>query len=896
MPALQRFKVSAVEHALTRITPSKAEDLLNQRRQEVRRNVRARQTLVLFVNATVECGRRETISWEMEAAMEAAVYRVAGSDGPADAAYVDTVLVISMVAVMLEAEDWPGLAPNDILQDMQPTELAAAAVAALAFLVSHPQYANPKKDEAVAALVPRIAQVFDGSDTLLRAEVLAPGCAAEVAHAALRVSEQGRSRSAVVATLVVPALVAQLHAAFKCAASSSDVATSHARVTGACQMIDGLSNNDLSSLDRSNMLEVLSYSATYAIEGAGMELASSAAVHEAAYRTLQQQGEALGSMAAALMCQLNRLYWAASKPVLTHKAAAHYHSLLCHIMNRQPTRLLGLLPASIAAALAAMGPVTSAALQELGPSQASEFAQHAEEAATFWLSQACDTANRALPLAACAAVLAAAAECCNEPIRRSATLQRTMDLYVAVLRRCTRLLNLPPAGSDARSQACLAAAAASMAGLVANSAMQLLNRRCTRRLGGDPALWLAQHNVLRRLTASLPQLASQYQQPSEPQQQAAEPAPRRPAMAAKRLALALPPPPQHLQSLWVRQQRQQQQDAVAAARLAQLQRDSLQAAVNALCATLGWAEAAWHGEPGNMPAALIEQLAAAASAIVVVAQQLEKHGQQRQHEEPPERDAAAKAASKRRGRQHGKKPPLLLQAPAAKRSQEPAPLAWHLRAAVTAADSVSCLVPMATQAEAVLQLAPAAPCIVHTLALLAGATNANATLVAAELLGSACHALATFAATDEAFCKALAAGNGDTSWRQACQALQTRLGEAEMQKHSEALQLVQAALAAFADGDAADDDAQALTKTQRNRAAKKAKLKQQQAEQQPAPQSADECLAAAAVKAGNARQQGEQVGKIGSPAANEQAGGGLAAAAVEAAEACREAGGVEIQN
>lgn len=190
-----------------------------------------------------------------------------GGDDPSDAAYVDTMLVISVVAVMLEAENWlHGPAPDDI---SQPSELAAAvsfvnmracmhpasgkvyrsgcdvrphlpahscctfiapaahgmqcmarsasaagdhrscpklnvgmpipaqAIAALAFLVSHSRCASPKKDEAVAALTARVARVFSRDDVLLPAEVLAPGCAVEVARAALRGSEQGRSRAAV---------------------------------------------------------------------------------------------------------------------------------------------------------------------------------------------------------------------------------------------------------------------------------------------------------------------------------------------------------------------------------------------------------------------------------------------------------------------------------------------------------------------------------------------------------------------------------------------------------------------------------------------------------------------------------------------------------------------------
>lgn len=512
-------------------------------------------------------------------------------------------------------------------------------------------------------------------------------------------------------------------------------------------------------------MQVLSFTTSCAVEAAGAQLAFSAAGHPAAYRTAQQQDAALGSMAAALMGQLNRLHWCTDQQTLTREAAARYHSLLCHIVDQQRTRMLGLLPASVAAALATMGSLTSEALQQLGPSLASEVAQQAGAVATFWLTQACDTADQALPLAACAAVLAAAAECCSEPISRSAALQRTMDLYVGVLRRCTRLLLKPPAGSDAHSRACLAAAAASMAGLVANSALQLLNRRCARRLGGDPALWLTQHDVLRCLTASLPLLVPEPQQPPEPRQPAAEPAPHRPVPAGQRPAP--PPPPPHLQSLWDQQQQQQQRDAAAAARLAQLQRGSLQAAVNALYAVLGWAEAAWHAEPADTPAApLTEQLAAAATAIVAMAQQLEKHNLQRQQAELPERDAAAQAASQRRSRQHGKKQPLLLQAPSGKGSQDPAQLAWHLRAAITAADSVSCLVRMVSEPATVLQLSPAAPCIVHTLTLLAGASDTAAASAAAELLGSACHALATFAATDEAVCKALAAGDGQASWRQ----------------------------------------------------------------------------------------------------------------------------------
>lgn len=85
---------------------------------------------------------------------------------------------------------------------------------------------------------------------------------------------------------------------------------------------------------------------------------------------------------------------------------------------------------------------------------------------------------------------------------------------------------------------------------------------------------------------------------------------------------------------------------------------------------------------------------------------------------------------------------------------------------------------------------------------------------------------------------------------------------------------------------------QSLTKTQRKRAAKKAKLKQQQAEQQPAVQSAHGGLAAAAIEAEKAKQQPEQQGRTGGLAANEQTATGLAAAA---AEACREAGGLGTQ-
>lgn len=60
------------------------------------------------------------------------------------------------------------------------------AISALAFLVSHWQYADPKKDEAVAALVPQLAPVFAKEQLLLQAEAMWPGCAEAVALAALR--------------------------------------------------------------------------------------------------------------------------------------------------------------------------------------------------------------------------------------------------------------------------------------------------------------------------------------------------------------------------------------------------------------------------------------------------------------------------------------------------------------------------------------------------------------------------------------------------------------------------------------------------------------------------------------------------------------------------------------
>lgn len=60
----------------------------------------------------------------------------------------------------------------------------------------------------------------------------------------------------VVALLVMPALVAQLRAGCKRATSSVDLAAVRKRVTSACQMLDDLSNEDLSSLNRSYMLEV----------------------------------------------------------------------------------------------------------------------------------------------------------------------------------------------------------------------------------------------------------------------------------------------------------------------------------------------------------------------------------------------------------------------------------------------------------------------------------------------------------------------------------------------------------------------------------------------------------------------------------------------------------------
>lgn len=60
------------------------------------------------------------------------------------------------------------------------------AVAALGFVVGHPQYCHPKKDEALVALIRLMATVCCTSEVLLVAERMAPGCAVELARAGLR--------------------------------------------------------------------------------------------------------------------------------------------------------------------------------------------------------------------------------------------------------------------------------------------------------------------------------------------------------------------------------------------------------------------------------------------------------------------------------------------------------------------------------------------------------------------------------------------------------------------------------------------------------------------------------------------------------------------------------------
>lgn len=359
--------------------------------------------------------------------------------------------------------------------------------------------------------------------------------------------------------------------------------------------------------------------------------------------------------------------------------------------------------------------------------------------------------------------------------------------------------------------------------------------------------------MLHLLKISLPVLVKDQPPPPPPP----PPPPTLTPMLMPQLA-PIPPMEQHQLQL------DHQQAVAAAARLAQQQRSSLQAAVNALCAVLGWTEAAWQADNSTAPpAALAQQLAAGAVGIVATAQQLEE--QQRQRDDKTKPGSAAHAASGRRGRQQGK----VSKTPGGRGgSQQPAPLAWHLRAAATAVDSVCCLaqaVQGATPgADAQLQLAPAAPCIVYVLVLLTGSPDAAAVPAAAQLVDGACSALAAFAAADEAFCKSLAAADGATSWPQVllpcstqcrlhimlarhmplcsgvqsfaetvaacdpsetrhplpasrrsfcatCQvlkALQMRLGDAEMAKHSEALHLLETQLAASTGDKVVDGDGQ----------------------------------------------------------------------------------------
>lgn len=130
-------------------------------------------------------------------------------------------------------------------------------------------------------------------------------------------------------------------------------------------------------------------------------------------------------------------------------------------------------------------------------------------------------------------------------------------------------------------------------------------------LSGDPLEWLTQHAVPRLLAGSLAPLSAAGSLPAAVLAQSTL-GPDALALAAKRH--------QHKHRLW--------QQAAVLQRRAAAQQEALQSAVQAVCAVLGWAEAAWMAGSDSFATTLpsgdaVQQLAAAAAAVVDVAEQLE---------------------------------------------------------------------------------------------------------------------------------------------------------------------------------------------------------------------------------------------------------------------------------
>lgn len=550
---------------------------------------------------------------------------------------------------------------------------------------------------------------------------------------------------------------------------------------------------------------------------------------------------AAGEALAAVLSALSRLTAErTSLPTGVPKAClAAVHALLPRLQQ---------LPERLVIELADSSRLLDVVMQQVTPESAALLANRASAAAEQCLGQAAPSAAAWSALAACTAVLEAACARGRLDLDDATSLRLHMEVPLSALVCCTTADQLAATGVTPPDPQRLLAAMAAAAGLLARSATQLLNANTADSLAVDPAEWLGQQNALRLLTSCLALLSAD--PPMPPEQQPGRPG-RKPGgqtTAQRRSPHGSAGEPEVKEQNAAEQQLQElkrHQAEAALQRRADHQQRSLQAVVHALCAALSWAEAAWSAEGRAAPSAnMVNELASAAIAIVGVAQQQEAQLLQAQQ---AERAALKQRASQHHRGAHKQSPnkqstatrtggTLAASGKAAASSEprrnsrpsnEPAPLATHLRAAATAVESLACLAEVQPDVGTLQRLAAAAPAAVTMLKLLLDSADAAALPAAAQLLPHACAALAAFAQVD-ASARSLLAPDGVADWQSTAQLLRIRM-LADNQPNVDALDKLAAALAMASSG--SQNGSTALPGVKSKQALKRAAYKARKAAQ-----------------------------------------------------------------